>query len=137
MLGSVYGVRANDPEMAKLCNEEAKAEREASRLIRDYAHSDKEEQRDKIKGKLAEVLGKEFDLQQQRRDLELGRLEAQVKKLRQLMKKRSDSRQTIVDKRLDQLIREAEGLGWTAPVGPAFSNVPAVTPLPSQPLRQR
>ena len=60
---------------------------------------------------------KEFDLQQKRRDLDLVRVEARLKKVRDLMKKRSEARQSIIDKRLDQLIREAEGLGWTPPAG--------------------
>jgi hypothetical protein len=116
----LYKASGPDAEMVNLFNEETKAEREAAGLMKDYARTNKEEQRDKIKGKLSEVLGKEFDLQQKRRDLELARLEAQVKKLRDLMKKRNEARQTIVEKRLDQLIREAEGLGWTAPSGPGF-----------------
>jgi hypothetical protein len=37
--------------------------------------------------------------------------------LREIMRKRSESRQTIIDKRLDQLLREADGLGWTLPPG--------------------
>jgi len=37
--------------------------------------------------------------------------------VRELMRKRTDAKQTIVEKHLDQLIREAEGLGWTAPPG--------------------
>jgi hypothetical protein len=118
----------NDPEMLKIWNEEANAEREAARLIKDYAGTDKEDQREKIKGKLSDVLGKEFDFQQKRRDLELSRLEAQVKKLRDLMKKRNDARQTIVEKRLDQLIREAEGLGWTAPRAVAVPNIAGQAP---------
>jgi hypothetical protein len=119
-----YRYPGQDPEMLKIFNEEAKVEREAAGLIRDYARSDKEEERDKIKGKLSDVLGKVFNLQQKRRDLELARLEAQVKKLKDLMKKRTEARQTIIDKRLDQLIREAEGLGWTAPPGPGFPKGP-------------
>jgi hypothetical protein len=112
----------HDPDMVKLMAAEAAAQREAAGLVKEYGRSEKEEQRDKIKTKLSEVLGKQFDLQQKRRDRELARLEAQVKKLRDLMKKRSDARQTIVDKRLDQLIREAEGLGWTAPPGVGVPN---------------
>jgi hypothetical protein len=108
---------AKDPEMQKLLGEEAKSEREADGLLKEYAHKENASDRAKIKAKLTEVLGKQFDAQQARRDVELARLETQVKKLRELMKKRSDARQTIVDKRLDQLISAAEGLGWNTSPG--------------------
>ena len=52
---------------------------------------------------LAEALQKQFDLQQKRRDLEVAHIEAQLKKLREVMRKRGESRQTIIDKRLDQM----------------------------------
>jgi hypothetical protein len=103
--------------MQKLLTEEGKAQHEAAGLVRDYTRTEKEKDRDAIKTKLAEVLGKQFDAQQKRRDLELTRLEAQVKKLREVMKKRDDARQKIVNNHLDQLLREADGLGWTAPPG--------------------
>jgi hypothetical protein len=33
------------------------------------------------------------------------------------MKKRADAQKSIVEKHLDQLLREADGLGWTPPGG--------------------
>ena len=106
-----------DPEMHPLVQEEAVAEREVVELIDSYKRTENDVERSKIKSKLAALLEKEFDLQQKRRDLELSRAEARLKKVRDLWKKRSDARQTIIDKRLDQLIREADGLGWTPPPG--------------------
>jgi hypothetical protein len=107
----------DDAEMGKLVQEEATAEREVASLIESYAHTEGDRERSKIKSKVATALEKEFDLQQKRRDLELARVEARLKKVRELMKKRSEARQSIIDKRLDQLLREADGLGWTPPAG--------------------
>lgn len=122
---SPYGQRV-DGEAHKLMESEANSEREARRLVEEYAHTDNETQRAKIKSKLSEVLDKQFDLQQKRREMEVAQIEAQLKKLRELMRKRSEARQTIVEKRLDQLLREAEGLGWTSPSGGGpFGNRPA------------
>jgi hypothetical protein len=112
-----YGHSANDPELAKFFAAERNLEREAAKLVREYGATDKDGERTKLKAKLEEVLAKQFDAQQKRRDLELTRLETQLKKLRELMKKRSEAQQIIVEKRLDQLLREADGLGWTAPPG--------------------
>jgi hypothetical protein len=111
-----YGQRV-DGEAHKLMESEASSEREARRLVDEYAHTEGESQRAKIKSKLSEVLDKQFDLQQKRREMEVAQIEKQLQKLRELMRKRSEARQTIVEKRLDQLLREAEGLGWTPPSG--------------------
>jgi hypothetical protein len=116
-----------DPELSALLKEESKSAAEAARSMKDYAAADNEDKRAKIKTKVQEALGKQFDAQQKRRDLELTRLEAQTKKLRELMKKRSDARTTIIEKRLDQLLREADGLGWASPHGPS---VPGYYPAP-------
>jgi hypothetical protein len=110
----------HDKELSELVKEESKAAGEASQWMKEYAGADNEDKRAKIKTKVQEALGKQFDAQQKRRDLELTRLEAQTKKLRDLMKKRTDARTTIIEKRLDQLLREADGLGWASPHGPSL-----------------
>jgi hypothetical protein len=104
-----------DPEVGKLQHEEAKFDQEAAGLLREFARTENNDQRDKLKTRLADILAKEFDLQQKRRELELTRLETHMKKLRDMMNKRGAARQTIVEKRLDQLLRDADGLGWNSP----------------------
>ena len=106
-----------DPELGKLLAEEGRIEHETAGLIAEYSRTEDESQRGKTKAKLSATLEKQFDVQQKRRDLEVVRIEAQLKKLREIMRKRGESRQTIIDKRLDQLLREADGLGWTPPHG--------------------
>ena len=120
------GVRSNgwhhdyrDPELAKLHAEEGRLEHETAGMVEEYARTMDESQRGKIKAKLTSNLEKQFELQQKRRDLEVAQIEAQLKKLREIMRKRGEARQTIIDKRLDQLLREADGLGWTPPPGTA------------------
>ncbi len=108
-----------DPAMAKLINEESKASQEVQALLRDYKRTEDADKRGEIKTKLSAALAKQFDAQQKRRDLELVRVETQLKKLRELMKKRGDERKTIIDRRVDQLVRDAEGLGWAPPPGPS------------------
>jgi hypothetical protein len=114
---SVFGqpMQPRDPELAALCDAEVGAAREVNRLTAEYSKTEGNEARTKIKDKLAAALEKQFTAQQKRRELELARVEAQVKKLRELMKKRDEQRKTIIDNRLDQLVREADGLGWTPP----------------------
>ena len=104
-------------ETDRLLNDEANANREVAKLMNDYSKADGDAQRAKVKLSLTAALEKEFDLQQKRRELELTALEARLKTVRELMQRRSSERQTIVEKRADQLLREADGLGWTPPPG--------------------
>jgi hypothetical protein len=106
-----------DTEMNKLLQEEAAAEQQVAKLVEAYTHAEGEAKRSGIKTNLSSTLEKEFDLQQKRRDLELKGVEDRLKKVRELMKKRNDARRSIIDNRLDQLLREADGLGWTPPAG--------------------
>jgi hypothetical protein len=121
--GFTGGQRTSNPELDKLVAEEGRLEGETANLVGEYSRTEDEAQRSKTKAKLAATLEKQFELQQKRRDLEVAHIEAQLKKLREIMRKRGEARQTIVDKRLDQLLREADGLGWTPPHGtPAPKN---------------
>jgi flagellar motility protein MotE (MotC chaperone) len=90
---------------------------DAARLAKQYAKSEKEEEKKEIRKKLGEVLGQQFDLHLQEQQKELDELEKQIADLKTLLKKRKDSRTTIIDRRLEQLVQEAEGLGWHAPGG--------------------
>jgi hypothetical protein len=115
--GNRYGRGGRDPELSKLLSAESSAEREVNGLVAEYSRKEDDKERAKVKEKLSAALSKQFDLQQKRREHELAKVEAQVKKLRELMKKRGEERKAIIDRRLDQLMREAEGLGWTPPPG--------------------
>jgi hypothetical protein len=70
------------------------------------------DEKDKLKTKLTETLEKQFDMRQKRHEKELAALEAQVKKLKDMVQKRQDNRRDIISRRIDQLLRDAEGLGW-------------------------
>jgi hypothetical protein len=89
-------------------------------LAQQYAKATKEEEKKDIRKKLADSLNKEFDQLAQRQQAELDELEKQVASLKAVLKKRKDSKETIVDRRLEQLIQEAEGLGWGSPNRPHF-----------------
>ena len=61
---------------------------------------------------LKEVLETQFAARQQRHEKELADLESKVKKLKDLVAKRQENRREIVANRLDQIMRDAQGLGW-------------------------
>jgi hypothetical protein len=111
-------VAAEDPEAAKLTQAELEVAQEAEQLSAKYESADKPEEQKRIKAELRDALTKQFNLQHQRRELELAKIEERVQKLRDQIKKRNEARDSIIDRRLEQLINDAEGLGWS-PAGPA------------------
>jgi hypothetical protein len=101
-----------DPAARKLHADESDLARQTDELMRQLAAAKGDSDKEKIKGKLSEALEKQFDVRQQRHALEIAALEAQLKRLQEMVQKRQEGRRDIVAKRLDQLVREAQGLGW-------------------------
>lgn len=98
-----YGSRAH--------REEIDLAQKSEELVKQLAKAEGDK-KDKIKDQLTDTLGKQFDARQKRHDGEIKALEAQVKKLKELVQKRQENRREIISKRLEQLVREADGLGW-------------------------
>jgi flagellar motility protein MotE (MotC chaperone) len=101
---------------------------QVTQLAQQYLKSTKEDEKKDIRKKLSDALGQQFDQLAEQQQKELDDLEKQVVALKALLKKRHDARDTIIDRRLDQVLQEAEGLGWGthsgAPQGTYYS-VPA------------
>lgn len=85
---------------------------EAQQLAQKYAVEKSESGREKIKSQLTDLLKDQFDARQKRHQEEIKELEDQIKKLKDLIEKRQENRQEIIARRLDQMLREAQGLGW-------------------------
>ncbi len=86
--------------------------RRTEELARKLGEAKSESDKSEIKTELAAGLEKQFDLRQKRHHDEIAELEAKVKQLKDLVEKRQENRREIVAKRLDQILRDAEGLGW-------------------------
>ena len=114
--------------MTKSQQEEIQLAHQAKVLLNQYGKELRAEVKEKLKSDLRAVLHRQFRLQHQRRDAELRSIERRLADLRSKLKKRGDAQSTIVDRRLEQLISDIDGLGWTTedvpdnlflePVGP-------------------
>ncbi|MBN2472970.1 MAG: hypothetical protein JXB62_00080 [Pirellulales bacterium] len=83
------------------------------RAAQEYAHAeDNEQPTPELKEKLTKTIAAHFDVRHEIRDREVRELEAQVRKLRQLVARRADARKDIIDMRVQQFVSAAEGLGW-------------------------
>jgi hypothetical protein len=119
MMGST--TQEYDPEMAEFAEAEAGLAAGADELLAQYATAEALEDQKHVKDQLRDTLAKQFDVQRQRRELELQRIEERVQKLRDQIKKRNEARDMIIDRRFEQLISEADGLGWGPPARPDAS----------------
>jgi molecular chaperone DnaK (HSP70) len=96
----------------------ANAQHQAADLARQYIKAEKESEKKEIRRKLTDTLNELFDEHIQQQQKELEELDKQIAELRAVLKKRASAKTTIVDRRIEQLIQDADGLGWTAPGAP-------------------
>ena len=92
--------------------EESGLSHQAEQLAHQLAAAKSDSDRDKIKDQLSDLLGKQFDQRQKRHEEEIKQLEAQIKKLKDTVDKRQENRREIIARRLDQVVKESQGLGW-------------------------
>jgi hypothetical protein len=107
---------------------------QSSQLARQYVEAKKEDEKREIRKNLMGVLNHQFDLQIQQQQRELEDLEKQIAKLKEVVRKRLDAKSTIVERRLDQLLHDAEGLGWNVPSGGHAAYQNSFVPLMTAPL---
>ncbi len=127
MMSGPGGGYAADAETQALLLRLQQAQAEERVLIAQYAAATNDQERTQLKELLSKSIDGQFDLQQQIRQRELQPIEARVKRLRELIEKRNQARKTIVERRLDQVLREAEGLGWTTPPEAAAVSTPQIS----------
>jgi hypothetical protein len=113
--------------------EDRRFERDTASAIKEWAQAKEESARSIAREKLASALAQQFDDRQKRREQEIADIEARLQKLRETLRKRADAKQTIVSSRLEQLLREAEGLGWGDGESARY-RATSVAPVPVAPL---
>jgi hypothetical protein len=97
--------RASTPEAQALS-------RRVEVLITQLKDAKSDVDRDHMKTQLKDLLEAQFAARQQRHEKEIADLETKVKKLKELVAKRQENRREIVANRLDQILRDSQGLGW-------------------------
>lgn len=100
-----------DPEMATLSRADFDLDQQ-TRELADRLRGAKKDDREKIRGELTEVVNKHFDIRQQRRELQIKRMEDELKKLREAMTKRNEAKDQIIKKRLAELVGNEDDLGF-------------------------
>jgi hypothetical protein len=81
-------------------------------IVHELMNAKSDSEVEKIKVRLDDALEKAFAMRQKRHAHEIEELEAKVKKLKELVAKRQENRREIIANRRDQILRDAQGLGW-------------------------
>lgn len=106
--GDLGRLRENDPEMFELHSAEMNLERETMRIVEAYRTARQTGEKEKIKDALAKVVREHFKVRQQRRELEVKRLEQQLDRLRDSIRQRTENAETIINQRIGQLLGEGD-----------------------------
>lgn len=101
--GDWQSMEQSDPEMFKLLQSDVALERKSRELAMQCRQAP-EDQRAAIKQKLEAAVAEHFQARQQRRSLELKRLEEELKRLRESIDKRNASEKEIVGRRVSELL---------------------------------
>jgi hypothetical protein len=104
-------LRQDDPEMYALLLSDQQLE-EQTLDAADELRRAPSEQREKLRMQLSDLVNKHFDVRQQRRELQLKRMEAELGRLRGAIKERNDTRDKIIEERMTELTGSAKNLGF-------------------------
>jgi hypothetical protein len=112
-------------------------ERHVQQLVRDWKAAGTEDVRSEAEDNLRKALGEAFAARMGEHEKQVEELEARVKELRAQLDRRRENQDEIIEFRFQELLREAQGLGWGGePVGaasnPFVENLPLTLPGPAQ-----
>jgi hypothetical protein len=81
-------------------------------IVERYSAAQDASSKEQSTAELKQLLDKQFDFLQDAKSVELKKLEEQLAKLKELHSKRAKQKEQIVSDRVQQILREADGLGW-------------------------
>lgn len=70
-------------------------------LVTEYLNNDDPQRRDRVRRKLGDLVGKQFDAAQERRRLDVQRLEERILALKRLIEEKSQNRDAIITRQID------------------------------------
>ncbi len=110
-----FGGYAGGPseEEQKLNAEDGALEGQVHELVQRYGDPNLDDAtRGKVRAELTQALDRQFAIRQQRREMEIQQIEERVKALRSALDKRAGAKDKIIERRLSDLLSDADGLGW-------------------------
>ncbi len=81
-------------------------------IVERYSAAQDASAKEQSTAELKQLLDKQFDFLQDAKSVELKKLEEQLARLKEIHNKRAKQKEQIVSDRVQQILREADGLGW-------------------------
>jgi hypothetical protein len=100
-----------DPRMAELDRADQGLNAKSVELSMRFRNAPAAE-REQIKQEITEAVNRHFDIRQERRELQLKRLEEELARLKESIQARQQAREEIVKKRLAELLGETDDLNF-------------------------
>lgn len=104
-------LRRDDPEMFELMKSDHDMERQEFDLSEQLRQA-KGEPRDALKKQIQELVQKHFDVRQKRRQLNLTRIEQDLQRMRDELKRREEARESIIKRRTMELVGDRDELDF-------------------------
>ena len=95
-------MKDHDPEMYALLKEDQDFDRASHDLAMQLRRAPTD-QKESLKTKLTDAISKQFEARQKRRELELKRLTEELTRIRDQIKKRTEAKDSIIQRRLSEL----------------------------------
>ena len=102
-------MQRDDPEMFELHMKDRGLEQQSLQIAEQYRRTPADA-RAEIGEQLDKVVNQHFEVRQERRLLELKRMEAEIDRLRKTIERRKEARDTIIQKRFSELTGERNEL---------------------------
>jgi hypothetical protein len=100
-------LRTSDPEMYKLMKLDAELDRQSRDLAEQYSQAP-QDQREKLRKQVQQVVSQHFDVRQERRLLELKRLKEELQSFQNAIDRRTKGRKDLIEKRVSDLLGSDE-----------------------------
>lgn len=100
-------MKDRDPEMFELMQADERLERQTMELVEQY-HRASGERCDEVRAELEAVVNRHYDVRQQRRELELKRLEEALERMRESVERRNRAREEIIERHIRRLLGDDE-----------------------------
>lgn len=105
-------VKSKDPAAYALMKKEMDYNKKLHSLMKQYKESQNESQKKQLKSQISEVVTQLFDVRTENRSKEISHLEEQVNQLKKMMEKRKANKKLIVDRKIQEITGEMDGLQW-------------------------
>lgn len=101
-------LKESDPEMYPFVKDDLDLEKQSFELSEQIRRTNDSEEKERLKNELINVVENHFNVRQERREMELKRLEEQIERMREALTKRADSRDLLIKQRIAELTGERD-----------------------------